>query len=96
MSRGWRQQTGETLILNVRVLPRASRDEVVGIQADRLKIRITAPPVDGSANAHLTRFLAREFGVAKSQVEIVSGQTGQEKRIAIHGPVKQPGWLAAD
>ena len=50
----------DNLILNIRLQPRASCDEIVAIQADgRLKIRITAPPVDGKANDHLLQFLAR-------------------------------------
>jgi uncharacterized protein (TIGR00251 family) len=93
MTAPWKEWQGETLVLSVRVQPRASRDEVVGVQGGRLKIRITAPPVDGAANAHLARFLAGEFGIARSRVEIVTGQAAREKRIAIHGPRSRPGWL---
>ena len=93
MRGAWQKQIGNVLILEVRVQPRARRDEVAGIHADRLKIRVTAPPIDGAANAQLTRFLAREFGVARSRVEILSGQTGREKRIAIHEPARQPEWF---
>lgn len=93
MSAGWRAWDGDTLVLSVRVQTRASADEVVGAQGDRLKVRITAPPADGAANAQLTRFLAREFGVAKSRVQILNGQTRREKRIAIQGPARQPDWL---
>lgn len=86
---------GEDLILRVRVQPRASRDEVCGLQGEALKIRITAPPVDGKANAHLIRFLAREFGVAKSAVELLSGETGRDKRLRIHAPARLPEWCSA-
>jgi uncharacterized protein (TIGR00251 family) len=54
---------GADLILRVRVQPRASRDEWMGLQEDRFRVRITAPPVDGQANAHLREFLAALFGV---------------------------------
>jgi uncharacterized protein (TIGR00251 family) len=50
-----------------------------------LKIRLTAPPVDGAANEALVKFLARSLGVSKSQVEIVSGHTSREKIVRING-----------
>lgn len=83
------------LILSVRVQPKASSDEVVGPCADALggeslKVRITAPPVDGKANAHLVKFLAKTFGVAKSQVCVVSGETGRQKRVEINQPRQLP------
>ncbi len=72
-------------VIAVRIQPRASKNEVV-VQSDgSLKIRLTAPPVDGAANEALVRYLADILGVAKSQVEIVSGHTGREKRIRIAG-----------
>jgi hypothetical protein len=84
---GWYQWQGEQLLLSVRVQPRSSKDEIVGPHGtESLKVRITAPPVDGKANAHLIKFLAKSFGVAKSQVELVSGTTGRDKRLAITGP----------
>jgi hypothetical protein len=50
-----------------------------------LKIRLTAPPVDGAANEALIKFLSDTLDLSKSQVEIVSGQTSREKRIKIIG-----------
>jgi len=70
------------------VQPRASKDEVVGIQGQWVKVRITAPPVEGKANTHLIRFLAREFKVKQSQITLISGQTGREKRLRIHSPCR--------
>jgi uncharacterized protein (TIGR00251 family) len=81
---------GRDLILRVRVQPRASKDEVVGLQGGSVKIRITAPPIDGKANAHLIRFLATTFGVPKSRIRILSGETGREKRLHIESPSKLP------
>ncbi len=79
-------------MLNIRVQPRASQDEIVGPHgADSLKIRITAPPVDGKANEHLIKFLARSFGVAKSQVTLISGTSGRDKRLAVNNPKRIPG-----
>jgi uncharacterized protein (TIGR00251 family) len=73
----------------VRVQPRASRDELI-LDGERLRLRITAPPVDGAANAHLIRYLAGCFGVANSRVEIIRGMTGREKTVRIHGPATVP------
>ena len=88
---GWYQWNGELLLLSVRVQPRASQDEIVGPHGtDSLKVRITAPPVDGKANAHLIKFLAKAFGVPKSQVALISGTTGRDKRIAISKPKRLP------
>ena len=70
-------------IFSVRVAPRASRSEVVGIYDGALKVRIASPPVDGAANAELIRLLAKKFGVAKTDVEIVSGETSKNKRVRI-------------
>lgn len=78
------------LILKIRLQPRASRDEILGRHGDALKIRITAPPVDGKANSHLLRFLAGEFGVARRAVTLLSGKTGRDKRVAIDAPRQIP------
>lgn len=84
---GWE---GMDLILRVRVQPRASRDEWAGLQDDRFRVRLTAPPVDGQANAHLREFLAEQFGVAKSQVTLLAGETGRDKRLRISAPKRLP------
>ena len=73
------------VILKVQVQPRASRDEVVGLHGDGLKIRITAAPVAGAANKHLLKFLAKKLRVARSQMSIISGATSRTKSIAIEG-----------
>lgn len=88
---GWYQWKDDTLLLSVRVQPRASKDEIVGPHGnDSLKVRITAPPVDGKANQHLIKFLAKAFGVARGQVNLISGETGRDKRLAINDPGKFP------
>jgi uncharacterized protein len=71
------------IIFNVRVVPRSSKSEIVGELDDALKVRIASPPVDGAANAELIKVLAKTFGVAKSEVEIISGQTSKSKQIKI-------------
>ena len=67
----------------VRVVPRASKSEIVGELGGALKIRIASPPVDGAANAELIKLLAKNFGVSKAQVEILAGQTSKTKQIKI-------------
>ena len=86
---------GTDLLLTVRVQPKASRDEIGEIVEGALKVRITAPPVDGKANAHLMRFLAREFGVAKSALSLISGESGRSKRLRIQAPKRLPPVLQA-
>ncbi len=86
----WYQWEGENLLISVRVRPGASRDEIVGPHDDALKIRITVPPVDGKANSHLIKYLAKTFGVAKSRVKLVSGDTSRQKRLLIQSPNDLP------
>lgn len=71
------------LTLQLRITPRSSKNQVLGLMGDRLKIAITAPPVDGKANAHLLKFLSRQFGVPKSHVTLISGMTGRDKTVRI-------------
>lgn len=84
------QWQGDDLIIACHLQPKASKDEFCGEQNGRLKIRITAPPVDGKANAHLCKFLAKQFGVSKSRVSIIQGELNCQKRICIQNPVKIP------
>ncbi|TKB50169.1 DUF167 family protein YggU [Ferrimonas aestuarii] len=83
-------QQADGLLLNLYIQPKASRDQIVGTHGDELKITITAPPVDGKANAHLTKFLAKQFKVAKGQVSILKGELGRHKQIHIEAPRQVP------
>ena len=76
-------EKNDSLVFNVRVVPRASKSEIVGEHDFALKVRIASPPVDGAANAELIKFLAKSFGVSKAQVEIIGGQTSKTKQIKI-------------
>ena len=69
----------------LRVQPRASRTAIAGVMGDAVKLAITAPPVDGKANQAVIEFLSDLFHVSKGSVEIVSGETGRNKLIAIRG-----------
>jgi uncharacterized protein (TIGR00251 family) len=79
------QAGGEGVMLTVRVLPRASRNQVVGVEQGAIKIRLTAPPVEGAANAALIELVAEWLGVRKSAVSIVSGESARHKRVQVVG-----------
>ena len=78
------------LILVCHLQPKASKSEFAGLHGDALKIRIQAPPVEGKANTELIKFLAKQFGIAKSDVEIISGELNRHKRVRIRQPQKLP------
>lgn len=65
--------------------PRASRDEIAGVAGGVIRVRLTAPPVDGAANEALLRFLAARLGVPRSALAFVSGHTGRTKVVAVGG-----------
>jgi len=71
--------------IKVRVVPRSSRNQIIGVEDGIFKIKLTAPPVDGKANKALIEFLAKKLGLAKGSVEIVSGERSRQKSIRIHG-----------
>jgi hypothetical protein len=71
--------------IRVRLTPRAARDEIAGWRSDVLRVRVTAPPVEGRANAALERLLANALGLPGSAVRVVSGQRVREKTVAIDG-----------
>jgi uncharacterized protein len=79
------QRQGTTLILQLQVQPGASRDEVAGPHGERLRVRITAPPVDGKANRHLIDWLASLFDVPRSNVTLLRGETGRAKTVRVDG-----------
>lgn len=78
------------LILVCHLQPKASKSEFAGLHGDALKIRIQAPPVEGKANTELIKFLAKQFGVSKSAVNIISGELNRHKRVRISQPGKLP------
>lgn len=76
---------GGAVVFSVKVVTRANKNEIVGLEADTIKVRLSAPPVEGRANEALIRFLADEFNVARTSVEIVSGHTSHRKRVRVRG-----------
>ena len=81
------------LVLEIRLLPRASDNSLVGISNGRLRIRVSAAPVDNAANQRMIAILAKEFGVAKSRVRLLAGARKRDKRVAIEAPRRRPAWL---
>lgn len=81
---------GEDLILHCHLQPKAASDAIVGIHGDRLKLRITAPPIDGKANEHLIKWLATLFKVPKSNIQILQGELGRQKTLRIKHPQQIP------
>jgi uncharacterized protein (TIGR00251 family) len=75
----------DTVLLEVRVTPRAARDAVTGFVEGVLRVRLQAPPVEGKANESLRRLLAERLGLPQRNVEIVAGQTGRTKHVRIAG-----------
>jgi uncharacterized protein (TIGR00251 family) len=87
---------GEDLILQVLLQPKASSNQWVGPVEGRMKIRLTAPPVEGQANSQLIEFLAKQFKVPKSQVQLLSGEQARQKTLQIQAPRLLPAILAIE
>lgn len=86
----WYEWQGDDLVLSIRVQPKSSADQFAGVVGDELKLKITAPPVDGKANKHLIAWIAKSFRVAKASVVIEQGQTSRHKRVRIVSPQTIP------
>jgi hypothetical protein len=76
----------ETL-LKVYLQPKSSKNELVGPYRDGIKVKVTAPPIEGKANEALIRFLAKEIGIPPSSIEITKGHHAREKTLRILGTV---------
>ena len=71
--------------IKIRVLPRSSRTQIIGIEDDTYKVKLTAPPVEGKANKALIELLARRLRIGKGRVDIVSGSRSRLKTVRIYG-----------
>ena len=74
------------LRLRIFLQPKASRDQIVGLHDNELKIAITAPPVEGAANAHLLKFLSKSFKVPKSSIILEKGELSRHKQVWLPDP----------
>lgn len=77
--------SGDGVLIDVRVIPRAGKSGVAGTRNDALLVRLNAPPVDGAANAELIELLADAFGVSRRSVTLVSGSQSRSKRVRVAG-----------
>jgi uncharacterized protein len=73
------------IVFSIKVLPRASRSEIVGEQNGLLRVKVSAPPVDGAANEELVRLFAKQFNVPRRAISIVGGESKRLKRVSIQG-----------
>jgi len=83
MTRRQRDPDTDSIIIEVKVDPRSSRKEIAGVMENVLKVKLTAPPVGGAANEQLIELLAKEYGVKKSNIIILRGETSRRKTIKI-------------
>jgi len=74
--------------LEVRVIPRARRDELAGARDGRLLVRVTAPPLEGRANAAVCELIAKAAGVPKTSVAVIRGERSRDKLVRIAGNVE--------
>lgn len=73
------------VLLRVRVQPRASRNALLRDAAGNLRVALTAPPVDGSANKALCHFIAKQLGISRSAVVLTAGEKSRDKTLALSG-----------
>ena len=79
------RQRGDVVTFRVRVVPRASRNKIAGIHDGAVRIRLTAPPVEGAANKECIRFLAKTFHIPRGEVKLIRGMKNREKTFEIRG-----------
>jgi len=75
---------GNDIIVKVKIVPGSSKNKIVGVYNDALKITVTAPPIEGKANKKCIAYLAKYFDIAKSKIEILSGKNSRNKLIKIY------------
>lgn len=75
---------GEVRVLKVKVVPKSAKTEIAGTMEDgTLKIRVAAPPEKGKANAELIAFLAKQYGIPRANIDILTGETSHNKQIRL-------------
>ncbi len=75
----------EHLVIKIKVEPRSSKSGIVGPYGDAIKVKLTSPPVEGKANRELVEVLAKNLGIAKKNVEIISGKSSKNKIVKLYG-----------
>ncbi len=79
------KKTKDGITMQVKVEPRSSRAEIRGVMGSALKVKLTSAPVDGAANRQLIELLSKKFGIKKSSIKIMKGETSRNKVIKIEG-----------
>ncbi len=79
----WIKEVSQGILFKILVQPRASNNKIIGLHGDALKIKLTAPPVDGAANKMVVTCLSKYLNVPKSRLEIYTGHTGRQKQILL-------------
>jgi uncharacterized protein len=79
------QATATGVLLRVRVQPRARTEQLQGVQEGRLRVRLTAPPVDGAANQACVALIAKALGISRTQVRLHAGEKSREKMLHLIG-----------
>ena len=88
------QENSDGIILKILVQPRSSKNMIAGQHGDALKIKLTAPPVDGAANKMCVQQLAKWLKIPKSSIEIISGHSSRIKRLLLRSKNKKNGGRA--
>ena len=70
-------------VIKFRIIPNATKTEIVDPYGDAIKIKISSPPLDGKANAELIKFLSKKLSVSKSSIRIISGESSRDKLVEI-------------
>jgi len=89
----WFDVQKEYIDLFINARPASSKNIIVGIFDDTLKIKVKAPAVDGAANKELIKFLSKQFKVSKSDIVFVSGETSKRKRIRLPRSEQLEAWI---
>lgn len=80
---------GQGVRVSIRVQPKASTTAIAGLHGDAIKVRVTAPPVDGAANDALVELLASTFGIPKRGITIVAGTSSRSKIVELQGVTEE-------
>lgn len=87
----WFKWEGDDLVLWLRIQPKASKDAFVGPYGEsEFKVALSAPPVEGKANAQLIAFIAKQFGLPRSNIRLEQGESSRSKRLRLKSPTKMP------
>ena len=82
------------LIVNIKVSPRSSKNEIVGFEGENLKVKVKSPPVDGLANRDLIKLMSKHLNISKERIEIISGHKSRLKALKFYGINKEDLLLA--